>query len=148
MGPAEAVVHVTADLPVNPFQFGGNNMALEPPSGLEPSVLAHCVETPDSNRIEDTSPKATPATVLQARFRLAGVSPELAVRHIECQSDFTFAEINELVHIEYKLCPTLAIVFIFHGRVLPTHATIAGLGYNPKTDTITVMAVCGVGRKK
>jgi hypothetical protein len=76
----------------------------------------------------------------QYRFRLTGVPPEQAIKHIELNPNDSIYSIKKTVQSEYKLNPILAIQFIFKGKVLPDKLSFSKVGVHPEKDVITVMA--------
>ena len=83
----------------------------------------------------------------QFRFRLTGVPPDQAIKMIEFDPDKPVGEIKKSVQQEYKLNPSLAIQFIYKGKVLPDNIKFNKVGIHPKKDIITVMATQAGGVK-
>ena len=81
------------------------------------------------------------------RFRLTGVPPSQAIKHMQINSDHSIAEIKKYVQREYKLNPILRIQFIFKGKGLPDHLNFEKIGIHLANDTITVMSTQGAGAK-
>ncbi|MEJ2250408.1 MAG: ubiquitin-like protein [Candidatus Lokiarchaeota archaeon] len=74
------------------------------------------------------------------RFRLTGIPPEQAIKHIEIDPNNPVFQIKRAVQREYKINPILAIQFIYKGKVIPDQLSFSKVGVHPKKDVITVMA--------
>ncbi len=99
----------------------------------------------EARELEDGGAGAPAGPMVNVRFRLTGIPPDQAIQLIPVNLKNTVGEIKRLVQRAYRLNPSLAIQFIYQGKVLPDNLSLAKTGFRPRRDILTVMATQGAG---
>jgi hypothetical protein len=77
--------------------------------------------------------------MVQYRFRLAGVSPQEAVKIVNLDVNQNVADVKKKVREAYKLDPEIGIHLTFKGKVLQDNVKLPNLGISPQKDVLTII---------